>query len=69
MDGWLRSYEQAQVDVTKLKQLYLGKVRKADEAEDEYVVFLANAICANMLTSFQCEIRTNKQPTNFGQIH
>lgn len=39
MDGWLRSYEQAQVDVVKLKQQCLGKIRKADEAEDEYVVY------------------------------
>ena len=67
MDGWLRSYEQAQVDVVKLKQQCLGKIRKADEAEDEYVVYWS-MLYANMLTSVQCEIRPNKS-TNCGQIH
>lgn len=37
IDNWLRSYEQAQADVAKLKSTYLAKVRRADEAEDEYV--------------------------------
>lgn len=37
MDNWLRAYEESYADVTKLKQQYLAKVRKADEAEDECV--------------------------------
>ncbi|KDR65726.1 hypothetical protein GALMADRAFT_260135 [Galerina marginata CBS 339.88] len=35
VDNWLRSYELAQGDIAKLKQQYLTKVRKADEAEDD----------------------------------
>ncbi|RXW11827.1 hypothetical protein EST38_g14029, partial [Candolleomyces aberdarensis] len=35
IDNWLRSYEQAQADVAKLKQEYLSKNRRADEAEDD----------------------------------
>ncbi|KAF4593115.1 hypothetical protein EYR38_008825 [Pleurotus pulmonarius] len=35
VDGWLRSYEHAQADVAKLKQQYLAKTRRADEAEDD----------------------------------
>ncbi|KAJ3508730.1 hypothetical protein NLJ89_g5595 [Agrocybe chaxingu] len=35
VDNWLRSYEQAQTEVGKLKNQYLSKVRKADEAEDD----------------------------------
>lgn len=35
LDNWIRSYEQAQGDVNKLKQQYLAKTRRADEAEDE----------------------------------
>ena len=37
IDDWLRTYEQAQADVSKLKQQYLAKTRRADEAEDELV--------------------------------
>ncbi|KIM44972.1 hypothetical protein M413DRAFT_17839 [Hebeloma cylindrosporum] len=35
IDNWLRSYEQAQGEVAKLKHQYLAKVRRADEAEDD----------------------------------
>ncbi|TFY52335.1 hypothetical protein EVG20_g10594, partial [Dentipellis fragilis] len=35
LDGYLRSYEHSQSDVAKLKNNYLAKVRKADEAEDD----------------------------------
>ncbi|KAG9223920.1 hypothetical protein CCMSSC00406_0004464 [Pleurotus cornucopiae] len=35
VEGWLRSYEHAQADVAKLKQQYLAKTRRADEAEDD----------------------------------
>ncbi|TFY64376.1 hypothetical protein EVJ58_g2658 [Rhodofomes roseus] len=37
LDGFMHAYEAAQGDVTKLKQDYLNKMRRADEAEDEYV--------------------------------
>ena len=37
IDNWLKTYEQAQGEVSKLKSQYLAKVRKADDAEDEYV--------------------------------
>ena len=40
IDNWLKSYEQARTDVGKLKNQYLYKVRRADEAEDEYVEHL-----------------------------
>lgn len=40
IDNWLKSYEQARTDVGKLKNHYLNKVRRADEAEDEYVEHL-----------------------------
>ena len=36
LDNWLRNYEQARADVQKLKQQYLAKTRRADDAEDEY---------------------------------
>jgi hypothetical protein len=36
LNNWLKTYEQAHYDVSKLKQQYLAKVRKADDAEDEY---------------------------------
>ncbi len=35
LDSWLRNYEQAQADAQKLKQQYLAKTRRADDAEDE----------------------------------
>ncbi|KZT27869.1 hypothetical protein NEOLEDRAFT_1154840 [Neolentinus lepideus HHB14362 ss-1] len=35
VDGWLRSYEHAQAEVLKLKNSYLSKMRRADEAEDD----------------------------------
>lgn len=35
LDGWMYSYELAQAEVVKLKNDYLTKTRKADEAEDE----------------------------------
>ena len=35
LDNWLRNYEQAQADVQKLKQQYLAKSRRADDAEDD----------------------------------
>ncbi|KAL0953557.1 hypothetical protein HGRIS_004778 [Hohenbuehelia grisea] len=35
IDNWLSAYEQAQGDVSKLKQQYLSKTRRADEAEDD----------------------------------
>ncbi|KAF8892093.1 hypothetical protein BD779DRAFT_1670440 [Infundibulicybe gibba] len=35
IDNWLRSYEHAQGEVTKLKNQYLTKTRRADEAEDD----------------------------------
>ncbi|KAF8347678.1 hypothetical protein F5887DRAFT_953662 [Amanita rubescens] len=34
-DSWLRNYEQAQADAQKLKQQYLAKTRRADDAEDD----------------------------------
>jgi len=34
---WFKAYEQAQEDVAKLRQQYLLKTRRADEAEDELV--------------------------------
>jgi len=37
LDEWLRAYEFSASDVAKLKQQYLAKTRKADEAEDECV--------------------------------
>lgn len=39
LDEWLRAYEFSSSDVAKLKQQYLAKTRKADEAEDEYVKY------------------------------
>ncbi|KAK1232125.1 Rho-GTPase-activating protein 8 [Marasmius sp. AFHP31] len=35
LNEWLKGYETAQSDVGKLKQYYLAKTRKADEAEDD----------------------------------
>ncbi|KAJ7281780.1 hypothetical protein C8J57DRAFT_82609 [Mycena rebaudengoi] len=35
IDYWLRSYEQAHGEVSKLKHQYLAKTRRADEAEDD----------------------------------
>ncbi|KAF8311350.1 hypothetical protein DL93DRAFT_2149666 [Clavulina sp. PMI_390] len=35
LNGFLRTYEEGVVDVTKLKDSYLTKARKADEAEDD----------------------------------
>ncbi|TFK32789.1 hypothetical protein BDQ12DRAFT_474872 [Crucibulum laeve] len=35
IDNWLRSYEQAQGEVAKLKHQYLTKTRRADEAADD----------------------------------
>jgi hypothetical protein len=37
LQQYVRTYEHAQAEVTKLKNTYLSKTRKADEAEDEYV--------------------------------
>jgi hypothetical protein len=41
---YIRTYEQGQSDVAKLKNVYLSKIRKADEAEDEYVVTVYECI-------------------------
>lgn len=38
LDIWLREYEQAIGEVNKLRSTYESKTRKADEAEDEYVI-------------------------------
>ncbi|TFK25622.1 hypothetical protein FA15DRAFT_735906 [Coprinopsis marcescibilis] len=35
IDSWLRTYEQAQADVAKLKNVYQEKTRRADEAVDD----------------------------------
>ncbi|KAJ7066747.1 hypothetical protein C8F01DRAFT_1020317 [Mycena amicta] len=35
IDHWLRAYEQAHAEVSKLKHQYLAKTRRADEAEDD----------------------------------
>ncbi|OSD03102.1 hypothetical protein PYCCODRAFT_1494927 [Trametes coccinea BRFM310] len=35
LDGWMYSYEMAMAEVNKLKNDYLSKTRKADEAEDD----------------------------------
>jgi hypothetical protein len=35
LQQYVRTYEQGQSEVTKLKNTYISKVRKADEAEDE----------------------------------
>ncbi|KAG6854255.1 hypothetical protein C0991_008948 [Blastosporella zonata] len=35
IDNWLKSYEQGHNEVAKLKQQYLAKTRRADEAEDD----------------------------------
>ncbi|KAF8909412.1 hypothetical protein CPB84DRAFT_1743969 [Gymnopilus junonius] len=35
VDNWLKTYEQAHGEVSKLKNQYLTKVRKADDAEDD----------------------------------
>ncbi|KAJ7115832.1 hypothetical protein C8R44DRAFT_793397 [Mycena epipterygia] len=35
IDHWIRSYEQAHGEVSKLKHQYLAKIRRADEAEDD----------------------------------
>ncbi|KAF8631927.1 hypothetical protein AX15_002180 [Amanita polypyramis BW_CC] len=35
LDNWLRNYEQMQGDIQKLKQHYLEKIRRADDAEDD----------------------------------
>ncbi|KAH9066772.1 hypothetical protein EDB87DRAFT_1678620 [Lactarius vividus] len=35
IDGYVKKYEQSQVEVIKLKNTYLSKVRKADEAEED----------------------------------
>ncbi|TEB11877.1 hypothetical protein FA13DRAFT_1782956, partial [Coprinellus micaceus] len=35
LDNWIRSYEQSRSEVSKLKQQYLDKTRKADDAEDD----------------------------------
>ncbi|KAG5649730.1 hypothetical protein H0H81_002332 [Sphagnurus paluster] len=35
LDNWLKSYEQAHGEVSKLKHQYLAKTRRADEAEDD----------------------------------
>ncbi|OSX64294.1 hypothetical protein POSPLADRAFT_1065539 [Postia placenta MAD-698-R-SB12] len=35
LDGWMLAYEMAHTDVAKLKNDYLTKIRKADEAEDD----------------------------------
>ncbi|KXN86633.1 Rho-GTPase-activating protein 8 [Leucoagaricus sp. SymC.cos] len=35
LDSWLKSYEQARSEVSKLKQQYLSKTRRADDADDD----------------------------------
>ena len=64
LDNWLRSYEQAHADVSRLKQQYLAKVRKADEADDECVILLCELILfLHLKLQLKCEICPNKQWT------
>ncbi|KAK7060891.1 Rho-GTPase-activating protein 8 [Paramarasmius palmivorus] len=49
-DQWLKSYEQSQAEVAKLKQQYLAKTRKADEAEDD-ARFAPNSVAADHYTT------------------
>lgn len=51
MDNWLRTYQQAQGDVAKLKHQYLAKTRRADEAEDEYVLRHLRLVTYSPLTT------------------
>lgn len=51
MDNWLRTYQQAQGDVAKLKHQYLAKIRRADEAEDEYVLRHLRLVTHSPLTT------------------
>lgn len=62
VDNWLRSYEQAQGEVAKLKHQYLAKTRRADEAEDESVLPLLPTIQSSL--SFLCSAKF--APTNNG---
>lgn len=57
LDTWMKAYEHAQGDVSKLKHQYLSKVRKADEAEDEYVCNTGASALFNIVPS-QCQICT-----------
>ncbi|KAI0272568.1 hypothetical protein BC834DRAFT_857325 [Gloeopeniophorella convolvens] len=50
IDGYVRTYEHAQADVIKLKNTYLSKVRKADEAEDD-AKFAPNAEISDKYTT------------------
>ncbi|KAF5316623.1 hypothetical protein D9619_006671 [Psilocybe cf. subviscida] len=50
IDNWLKSYEQAQGDVAKLKNQYTTKVRRADEAEDD-AKFAPNSGSSDKFTS------------------
>ncbi|KAF9266919.1 hypothetical protein L218DRAFT_1074764 [Marasmius fiardii PR-910] len=50
LDQWLKGYETAQADVAKLKQQYLTKTRKADEAEED-AKFAPNTVADRYTTS------------------
>lgn len=50
LNQWLYNYEHHVGEVAKLKHQYLAKVRKADEAEDEYVTFCASMFLSVPLT-------------------
>ncbi|KAL0569314.1 Rho-GTPase-activating protein 8, partial [Marasmius crinis-equi] len=50
LNEWLKGYELAQADVAKLKQQYLAKTRKADEAEDD-AKFAPNSTGADHYTT------------------
>ncbi|KAF8216353.1 hypothetical protein K438DRAFT_1797082 [Mycena galopus ATCC 62051] len=43
IDYWLRAYEQAHGEVSKLKHQYLAKTRRADEAEDDAKFIVPNS--------------------------
>lgn len=50
LDIWLREYEQSIGEVNKLRSTYHMKTRKADEAEDEYVMSVCPAIDALLIS-------------------
>ncbi|KAJ7623327.1 hypothetical protein FB45DRAFT_980263 [Roridomyces roridus] len=50
VDHYLRSYEQAQGEVAKLKHQYLAKTRRADEAEDD-AKFAPNSVGRDTYTT------------------
>ncbi|KAL4063091.1 hypothetical protein J3A83DRAFT_4297301 [Scleroderma citrinum] len=68
LQTWVRGYEDAQKEVIKLKNTYLTKTRRADEAEDEARFAPSNDLNDHYTTSPRLAPRDTRTPQRSGTV-